>query len=93
MVDLGASTDLLDWYKVLKHQDLSIKTTVISPQVWGQWNKSLPWFWTMDVWQDTDVGEWIEDCTSPFSIHTLSIYVTISTQSIECIGLGKRLKR
>ncbi|KAN0128683.1 hypothetical protein V8E53_013502 [Lactarius tabidus] len=45
MVDLGASTDLLDWYKVLKHQDLSGKTIVISPQVQEQQNKTLPWFW------------------------------------------------
>jgi hypothetical protein len=76
MVDLGVSTDLLDWYKVLKHQDLTIKTTIISSQIWEQQNKSLPWFWTMDVWWDTDVGEWMEDCTSPCSVHTHSINVT-----------------
>jgi hypothetical protein len=76
MVDLGVSTDLLDRYKVLKCQDLTVKTTIISSQMREQWNKSLPWFWTMDVWQDTDVGEWMEDCTSPCSVHTLSINVT-----------------
>ncbi|KAH9026760.1 hypothetical protein EDB85DRAFT_1868785, partial [Lactarius pseudohatsudake] len=27
----------------------------------GQRNKSLPWFWTMDVRRDADVGEWMED--------------------------------
>lgn len=63
MVDLGASASLLDRYKVLTRQDLSVRTSVIAPQVRGQRNKSLPWFWTMDVRRDTDVGEWIEDCT------------------------------
>ena len=61
MVDLGASSNLLDRYQVLSQEDLSINTSVITPQVWGQRNKSLPWFWTMDVQQDTDVGEWMED--------------------------------
>jgi hypothetical protein len=70
MVDLGASANLLDRYKVLTRQDLCVKTSVIAPHVRGQRNKSLPWFWTMDVRRDTDVGEWIEDCTC-FSVHAL----------------------
>ena len=78
MVDLGASTDLLDRYKVLRPQDLSVKTSIITPHVQGQQNKPLPWFWTMDVRQDTDVGEWMEDCTS-FSVHTYSIHVTFNS--------------
>jgi hypothetical protein len=76
MVDLGASANLLDRYKVLTRQDLSVKTSVIAPHVRGQRNKSLPWFWTMDVRRDTDVGEWIEDCTC-FSAHTHSRNVTL----------------
>ncbi|KAF8262977.1 hypothetical protein EI94DRAFT_1704357 [Lactarius quietus] len=63
MVDLGASDNLLEWYKILRRQHLSVKTSVIVPQVRGQWNARLPWFWSMDVQQDTDVGEWMEDCT------------------------------
>jgi hypothetical protein len=63
MVDLGASTNLLDRYKVLTRQDLSVKTSVIAPHVRGQRNKALPWFWTMDVRRDEDVGEWMKDCT------------------------------
>ncbi|KAF8272283.1 hypothetical protein EI94DRAFT_1515114, partial [Lactarius quietus] len=53
MVDLGASDNLLEQYKILRWQHLSVKTSVIAPQVRGQWNTTLPWFWTMDVWQDT----------------------------------------
>jgi hypothetical protein len=63
IVDLGASPSLLDQYKVLTRQDLSVKTSIIAPHVRGQRNQSLPWFWTMDVRRDADVGEWMEDCT------------------------------
>jgi hypothetical protein len=69
IVDLGAEAFLLDRYKVLKRQDLNVKTSVIAPQVRGQRNKSLPWFWTMDVRRDANVGEWMEDCKC-FSVHT-----------------------
>ncbi|KAH9015214.1 hypothetical protein EDB84DRAFT_1567796 [Lactarius hengduanensis] len=61
IVNLGASTFLLDRYKVLTRQDLSVKTSIIAPQVRGQRNQSLPWFWTMDVRGDADEGEWMED--------------------------------
>ncbi|KAH9020129.1 hypothetical protein EDB85DRAFT_1872687, partial [Lactarius pseudohatsudake] len=72
IVDLGASTFLLDRYKVLTRQDLSVETSIIAPQVCGQRNKSLPWFWTMDVRRDADVGEWMEDCmcSSLFTYYT-----------------------
>ena len=62
IVDLGASASLLDRYKVLTRQDLIIKTSIIAPEVRGQRNRALPWFWTMDVQRDADVGEWMEDC-------------------------------
>lgn len=61
--DLGAGAPLLDRYKVLTRQDLSVKTSVIASDVRGLRNKSLAWFWTMDIRKDADVGEWMEDCT------------------------------
>lgn len=70
--DLGASTPLLDLYKILRRQDLSVKTTVIVSHVRGQRNESLPWFWTMDVRRATEVGEWMEDCMC-FYAHTHTI--------------------
>jgi hypothetical protein len=62
MLDLGADASLLDRYKVLERQDLRIDTTVIAPNVRGQRNKSLPWFWSMDVRRDADIGAWMNDC-------------------------------
>jgi hypothetical protein len=46
----------------LTRQDLSVKTSVIASDVRGLRNKSLAWFWTMDIRKDADVGEWMEDC-------------------------------
>jgi hypothetical protein len=68
MLDLGADNSLLDRYKVLERQDLRIDTTVIAPNVRGQRNKSLPWFWSMDVRRDADVGAWMNDCRC-ISVH------------------------
>jgi hypothetical protein len=62
MLDLGADVSLLDRYKVLERQDLRIDTTVIAHDVRGQRNRSLPWFWSMDVRRDADVGAWMNDC-------------------------------
>jgi hypothetical protein len=62
MLHLGADASLLNRYKVLERHDLKIDTTVIAPNVRGQRNKSLPWFWSMDVRRDADVGTWMNDC-------------------------------
>jgi hypothetical protein len=62
LVDLGADASLLDRYKVLRCQDLKIDTTIIAPNVRGQRNRSLPWFWSMDVQRSTTVGAWMNDC-------------------------------
>ena len=90
IVDLGATDSLLDRYKVLTRQDLKVQTSIIAPQVRGQRNKSLAWFWTMDVGGDVDIGEWMEDCkciSIPTNQDTKFLF-----QSIECIGYGQRHK-
>ena len=69
ILDLGANTPLLSRYRVLERQDLKVDTTVIAPDVRGQRNKSLPWFWSMDVRRDADVGAWMNDC------RRISVYV------------------
>lgn len=84
MENLGADDILLDRYKVLTRQDLSIKTSAIAPHVRGQRNQSLPWFWTIDVRRDNNAGEWMKDCTCS-SIYKVLICV-ISIQSIAYIG-------
>jgi hypothetical protein len=62
IVNLGAKASLLDRYKALACQDLRIDTAILAPDVRGQWNKSLPWFWSMDIHRDANVGVWMNDC-------------------------------
>jgi hypothetical protein len=62
LVELGAKDTLLDWYKSLERQDLRINTTVIVPSVHGQRNKSLPWFWSINIQRDADIRPWMNDC-------------------------------
>ena len=76
MLDLDADASLLDRYRVLEPQDLRTDTTVIAPDVRGQRNKSLPWFWSMDVRRDADVGAWMNDCKR--------ISVTVHARSDGC---------
>ena len=88
MVDLGAKTFLLNQYKVLKQQDLRTKTTVIAPHVYGQRNKSLLWFWSMDAWRDADVGAWMNNCMC-FSFYVCCdgwLNKNIYMQFTGCIG-------
>jgi hypothetical protein len=67
MLDLGADASLLDRYKVLERQDLRIDTAVIASNVRGQRNRPLPWFWSLDVRRDADVGAWMNDCRCLFA--------------------------
>ena len=76
MLHLGADASLLDRYKVLERQDLKIDTTVIASDVRGQRNRSLPWFWSMDVRRDADVGAWMKDC------RRISVYVRSDVYSM-----------
>jgi len=82
IANLEADSVLLERYKVLTRQDLSVKTSVIAPHVRGQRNKSLPWFWTMDVRRDADIGGWMEDCKCSL-IHNQTI-LTKSHCSLSC---------
>jgi hypothetical protein len=71
MLHLSADASLLDQYKVLERHDLKIDTTIIAPNVRGQQNKSLPWFWSMDVRRDADVRLWMNDCRRiPFLVRS-----------------------
>jgi len=81
MLELGAEASLLDRYKVIQCQDLKIDTTVIAPHVRGQWNKLLPWFWSMDAQRDADVRAWMNDYMC-FSFHAHSD--GFSTNKLKC---------
>lgn len=62
MVALAASPELLDTYKELRREDLTSQTTLIDPSLSGQRNKSLPWFWTIDIPANAEENDWMSEC-------------------------------
>ena len=62
MISLGAGPDLVKTYKELKLEDLTSQTALIDPSLPGQRNKTLPWFWTIDVPEDAKANDWMSEC-------------------------------
>ena len=62
MISLGAGPDLLKTYKELKPEDLTSQTALIDASLPGQRNKSLPWFWTIDIHEDVEANDWMLEC-------------------------------
>ena len=44
MIALGADSSILDWYKPLNQNDLTVSTTVADPNARGHCHDSLAWF-------------------------------------------------
>ncbi|KIJ65745.1 hypothetical protein HYDPIDRAFT_87159, partial [Hydnomerulius pinastri MD-312] len=59
---LGADEALLQKYQVLKATDVSSSTILIDPSLPGQWNKTLAWFWTVDVSSGDADNDWMIEC-------------------------------
>jgi hypothetical protein len=74
MILLGARPDLLRTYQELKTEDLTSQTTLIDPSLQGQQNKSLAWFWTINVPENTETNDWMLECM--FSPHLASLLTT-----------------
>ena len=34
----------------------------VDPSLLGQRNKTLPWFWTIDVPEDAEANDWMSEC-------------------------------
>ena len=64
MVALRADKQVLDQYQELHASDLSVTTAILDPNAWGHRDDTLPWFWTMDVPQNTDRYDWMSECMS-----------------------------
>jgi len=66
MSSLGALEELLKTYQVLHNADLRTTTALVNPKLPGQRNRSLAWFWHLDVDQDVTGNQWMEECKSTF---------------------------
>ena len=62
MISLGAGPDLIKAYKELKLEDITSQMALIDPSLPGQRNKSLPWFWTIDIPEDVEANDWMLEC-------------------------------
>ena len=54
LICLGATNVDLQRYQILWKQHLNVTTTRIDLSLHEQRDSSLPWFWTMDIKEDTD---------------------------------------
>jgi hypothetical protein len=63
MLSLGAGPDLVQTYvQRVETEDLTSQTVLIDPLLPGQRNKSLPWFWTINVPEDAEANDWMLEC-------------------------------
>jgi hypothetical protein len=66
MIQLGASADLLEKYQRLLSEHLKVSTEMIDPSVHGNKHARLPWFWTLDMNEDTTEKAFVEECKCGF---------------------------
>lgn len=69
IVQLGATEEELDRYKVLQSSDLNVSTARVDPSARGNRDKGLAWFWTMDVGGDSDAAGRMGECEHPLTIY------------------------
>jgi hypothetical protein len=62
LIRLDAGSELLERYQILTREHMSITTAKIDPSQRGQRNKSLAWFWNMDVKSDTAAVAGMTEC-------------------------------
>jgi hypothetical protein len=62
LVHLGASAEVLKKYKLLRRDDLRASTLIVDPNIPGQRNAKLSWFWSIDVNRDTLNNSWMQEC-------------------------------
>lgn len=63
MMALGAGTDVMERYQLLRDKDLRVSSAVALPNARDHRNASLAWFWTMDIPRDTETNDWMSECT------------------------------
>jgi hypothetical protein len=62
MMQLEPGQAQLQKYKLLLCEQLKINTAVSDPNAQGQWNKSLAWFWSIEVDLEGPNHSWNEEC-------------------------------
>jgi hypothetical protein len=68
MVRLGATSELLSKFHILKKDHLKASTAIMDPNARGQRNSSLAWFWSLNVQGDAVNGGLMEECQYVFPL-------------------------
>ncbi|KAG1868316.1 hypothetical protein DFJ58DRAFT_653803, partial [Suillus subalutaceus] len=61
LIHLGAN-DLLAKFRPLEKADLKATMVVADPNAHGQRNRTLAWFWSIDVQGDSTSNDWMNEC-------------------------------
>lgn len=61
LANLSAADELLERYRPLLKEHLKVITVVADPNARGQRNKTLAWFWSMDVEGDSGNSNWLNE--------------------------------
>ncbi|KIN96697.1 hypothetical protein M404DRAFT_33035 [Pisolithus tinctorius Marx 270] len=61
MVALGAGADISGHYQELHKEDLAVQTAAFSQNAQEHHGTHLPWFWSIDVPQDTESKSWMSE--------------------------------
>ncbi|KAG1787530.1 uncharacterized protein HD556DRAFT_1312716 [Suillus plorans] len=72
LIHLGAD-DLLTKYRPLEKADLKATTVVADPNVHGQRNNTLAWFWSIDVEGDSANNDWMNEFYRVHWLRTLTL--------------------
>ncbi|KAI6138067.1 hypothetical protein BKA82DRAFT_3992165, partial [Pisolithus tinctorius] len=73
MVALGAGADILGCYQELHKEDLAVQTAAFSQNAQEHCGTHLPWFWSIDVPQDTESKSWMSECMLTLLFNTKSV--------------------
>lgn len=88
MITLGASSTILDKYKVLRKEDLAASTAVVDPNARGQSQAELSWIWQTST-QSSSTPEFMEE--SRYSLLSTTFCALIYLQCCVSIGCAPRL--
>ncbi|KAG1805128.1 hypothetical protein EV424DRAFT_1474414 [Suillus variegatus] len=61
LCNLSTDDSLLQRYQALVKEQLKVSTAVADPNLWGQRNNTLPWFWSLDVAGDSKSNDWLNE--------------------------------
>lgn len=82
METLGASSAMLDRYRILKPTDVVASTTVMDPNARGQRNNALSWIWHLQHYPNDQDPAWMDECKC--NLISMTLDFNSNATSISC---------